>query len=227
MPMTSSLCLPPITRVVPVAGVALLLLSLAACRSVPVSPDPEGDPIRIGSVHAYPDHRMLVLTGYVNQVRGPVELLACGPGGKVHESVFVLFARPLDLQAALLLLGYKHGDPMPGLGAAPPAGDAVALWVTWEDEHGNPQTRRAEEFLLNVRDDVPLTRETWIFNGSSIEDGLFMAGAEESFIATYWDPWAILNLASELGAYDEWLFVNPDTVPPLHTPVRMFMRPSR
>ncbi|HMP72443.1 MAG TPA: YdjY domain-containing protein [Kiritimatiellia bacterium] len=188
--------------------------------------EPEGQPVMIGGVQAYPESRMLVISGYVNQVVGAIELLACSPRGKVHESVFVLWARPLDMQSALLLLGYRHGPPMAGLGQGPPVGDPVEVWVQWTDEAGRDHLRRGEEFMFSLRDAKPLRRERWIFNGSTFEDGLFMAGAEDSLVATYWDPWAILNLESDLGAADTWVVVNTNTVPPLHTSIRFMVRPG-
>ena len=46
--------------------------------------------------------KTVTTTGWVNQIAGPIEVLACGIQGKVHESIFVLALNPLDLQEALL-----------------------------------------------------------------------------------------------------------------------------
>ena len=167
--------------------------------------------------------RELIVTGYVNQVRGAIELLACGTGGKVHESVFVLFVEPKDLQAGLLLLGLKHGAPMPGIGMEPPEGDEVVIEVEWE-QAGQIHRRNAEYFVFNAKKREQAEHDTWIFNGSTVEDGLFMAGAEESLIATYWDPWSIINIESELGGDDEILTVYEERVPPMHHNISMRIR---
>ncbi|HMO50236.1 MAG TPA: YdjY domain-containing protein [Kiritimatiellia bacterium] len=178
-----------------------------------------------GSVQLDPGHRAMMVSGYVNQVEGAIELLACGPGGKVHESVFVLFAEPADIHAGLLLLGFTHGEPMAGLGEGPPRGDSLILDVEW-DADGQTVRERAERFVFDFITQRPARHGAWIFNGSMVEDGYFLARAEESLIATYWDPWAIINLQSEAGADDERLGVNRSVVPPRLTPVRMIIRPD-
>lgn len=178
----------------------------------------------VGSVRVDPRTRTVIARGWVNQVSGPIELLACGPGGKTHESVFVLEVHPLDLQTGLLLLGLQPGRPPAGRGEGPPEGPGLDLWVEWE-QNGRRRSSRAERFVWNVETRRRLPDTTWVFTGSVIEDGEFMALAEESLVATYWDPWAIINLGADCGADDEILWVNPRAVPPLNTPITMRFQP--
>lgn len=197
----------------------MVMLAVVGCSSLPRSP--KLDPTRwqtLGTVQLDPVARCVMATGYINQVEGAIELLACGPGGKVHESVLVLQVNPLDLQTALLLLGLKSGPPMPELGVGPPQGDRVRVWVQWRAQQGAvvlPLERLAYEW----RRKRPLRTDGWVFTGSVVENGKFKAMAEESLIASYWDPWAILNVQSPLGADDDALSVHRAEVPPLHTPV--------
>lgn len=178
----------------------------------------------LGTVHVDPATRTVSVDGWVNQVSGPIELLACGKAGKTHESVFVLDVNPLDLQTGLLLLGLKPGTPPTGLGEGPPGGPDLEIRVEWK-EKGKLRTLPAERFVLNLETKKPLTAVPWLFTGSVIEDGEFKALAEESLVATYWDPWAIINLGAACGTNDEILYVNPRTVPPLNTPITMRFQP--
>ncbi len=198
------------------------MLLPVGCSTVPRPGDRDEQIIRLGTVEIHPSTRTLVTTGYVNQVVGLIELFACGPKGKTHESVFVLFANPLDIQTGLLLLGLKHGEPMASLGMGPPEGDTVDLTVEWE-EAGEKRRIPAED-LVQVRETGSLLDGDWVFNGSVIIGGQFKALAEESLIATYWDPWAIINTGSPYGADDEALRVNTNTVPPLHTNIRLLIQ---
>lgn len=177
----------------------------------------------VGSVQVDPAKRAVIARGWVNQVIGAIELLACGPGGKAHESVFVLDVNPLDLQTAILLLGVKPGMAPTGLGAGQPKGTGCDLWVDWQ-ENGRTRSERAERFVFNVENRKVLPKTPWIFTGSVIEDGEFRALTEQSLIATYWDPWAIINLPLTCGSNDEILVVNTNTVPPLKTPITMRMQ---
>lgn len=188
-------------------------------------PQPEPSPVRwegttaiLGSVQVDSQTKTVTATGWVNQIEGPIEVLACGIKGKVHESVFVLALNPLDLQAALLLAGLKGGEPMPSIGEGPPKGAPVDLWVEWQ-AGGELRKARAESFVWNKQENAVLPETPWTFTGSVVKDGQFKALAEESLVVTYWDPYAILNIPLPCGADDEILSVNTNTVPPYETPV--------
>ena len=188
-------------------------------------PQPEPSPVRwegataiLGSVRLDSATKTVTATGWVNQTDGPIEVLACGLEGKVHESVFVLALNPLDLQAALLLAGLKGGEPMAEIGQGPPRGAPVDVFVDWQagDES---KSARAETFVWNVEEKSALPETPWTFTGSVVKDGQFKALAEESLVVTYWDPYAIVNLPLPCGANDEILAVNSNAVPPYRTPV--------
>lgn len=197
---------------------------LAGCTSTSVpnlGPSPRWVPVGQARVDA--DTRTVVVTGYVNMVEGPIELLACGAGGKRHESIFVMEASPVDLQTALLLAGARAGKPMRGVGEGPPHGSALDLWVEWKDGAAR-RIERAEHFIFNHETRRPLDPTPWMFTGSVIEDGKFRALSEESFVATYWDPWAVVNIGSRVGANDEILSAMPDRIPAVETPVTFYLR---
>lgn len=205
--------------------VMLLLGFVAGCVSPPDrKPEPPARPLPFGSVMIDAGRREMIMTGFVNQVEGALELLACGPGGKTHESALLLFVEPNDMQAGLLLLGLRHGPPMPGVGMGPPLGDKVSLTVVWEID-GVEQCAAAETFLYDIKKSRAAKHGAWIFNGSVTENGRLKAMEEESLITSYWDPWSIINLSADIGADDDRISVNPSTIPPLHTPVRLVVRP--
>jgi hypothetical protein len=176
--------------------------------------------ISIGSVTVDVDGRFIEVPGQVNMSEGCVELLACGPGGKTHESVFVVHASPTDFHAAILLLGLRPGtapDLALGLG---PEGPAVGILVSWEQD-GRQVKIEAEQTLFNTADNTTFRDAGWAFTGSEVVDGFFMAEVEESFVATYWDRWAILNLSHPAGIDDTLIFANPEVLPPKDTEVVM------
>lgn len=194
-------------------------------------PQPEPTPVRwqgatavLGAVQLDTATRTVSATGWVNQTEGPIEVLACGTKGKVHESVFVLALNPLDLQAAFLLAGLQGGEPAPALGEGPPRGAPVDIFVAWQDG-GETRRARAETFVWDVANNAVLPETPWTFTGSVVKDGEFKALVEESLVVTYWDPYAIVNLPLPCGANDEILHVNTNTVPPYETPVTFFFTP--
>lgn len=149
---------------------------------------------RVGSVVLNSAERSLVCPGRVNMdAGGPIELLACTPGGKVHESVFTLSVQPRELQVALLLLGLREGRnpavelPEDAPEPTAPPGDALLISVEWtppkqdkegtEDEAtpvaGKPAAKpmrrvAAEQFLYNRRTKKVLAQAEWVFLGSRL-----------------------------------------------------------
>ena len=86
-----------------------------------------GGRYQVGAAVIDTQSRSVQVTGRVNMDHGAVELLACTPAGKVHESVLCLDVEPYHLQVALLLLGLardESGDVVhrgPGKPAGPDA----------------------------------------------------------------------------------------------------------
>ena len=95
--------------------------------------------------------------------------------------------------------------------------------MDWQQD-GEAKTARAETFVYDAQAKSALPETPWIFTGSIFLEGEFKASAEESLVVTYWDPWAIINIALSCGTNDEILIVNTNTVPPLKTPVSMRMK---
>lgn len=234
-------------RILPAAAIAVSAAALFAAAPAPATPvsdsmppilpvgsEPqpppsparwEGADVHFGDVLLETATKTVVVTGWVNQTEGPIEVMVCGLKGKVHESVLVAPVNPLDLQSACILAGMKGGKPMPEFGMGPPDGSPVDIFVEWEDG-GETKRARAETFARHAVTKEPLPDAPWLFTGSMFKDGEFKAFAEESLVVTYWDPYAILNLASELGRDDEILEANPDAIPPYSTSVRILLRPA-
>lgn len=177
-----------------------------------------GGLVRVGTVEVDTEQKTVVATGWVNQVQGPVEYLAVGPKGKTHESVFVLDLRAADLHAALLLLGLEPGTPGPHIGTGPISGPAVRMNVLAEGR--DPVS--IEQFVeVPATSNAPLS-STFLFTGSVFEDGYYLAATEQSYVAVFWDPWAILNYElPAAGTNDEYLVVREGIVPPRDTSIRI------
>jgi len=174
--------------------------------------------LSIGSVTVDVNNRYIEIPGRVNMTEACVELLACGPGGKTHESVFVVNASPTDFQAAMLLLGLRPGiapDLSRGLG---PEGPPIGIEISWVQD-GRKFTVPGEQALSNRVEEAVLNSAGWAFTGSEVVDGYFMAEVDETFVATYWDPWAIINLSDPAGINDSLIVPNPKALPPIDTEV--------
>lgn len=228
----------------------LLLVFLILCLPValaaeqpepaPAAPEPRirktgPDTYLVGTVQLDAAARTISCPGQVNMARGgPIELLACLPWGKTHESVLTLDVVPMDLQVALLLLGLLPGRnpavhyPADSPAARRPPGDPVLVSVQWplppaEGEAPKVQTVRAESLLLNVQTEKPLARAKWVFLGSRLNNGRFGADVDGTLITTYHDPLSILELADETANDDIYYNVNEALCPPVGTAVTLII----
>lgn len=156
---------------------------------------------------------------------GPVEYYAVTPDGKTHESVIALDIKPLHLQTALLLLGLDYGQNLQMQGdTAAPAGDSVLISVSWQLD-GDSITVPASSLLYNTMSEEPDEDGPWVFTGSMMYEGRFLADYEGSIIATYSDPVAILNTPMS-GRYDDTSFdVNEALTPPVGTEILLIIKP--
>jgi len=184
----------------------------------------EDDIYRVGRVVADLKHREVILHGWVNMNSGLVEYVACSAGGKLHESMLVMDTKPRHLQAALILLGLEsqgdflfQGDPRPA------RGDRVSLWIEWGQAEAESRCR-VEELIFDTKQQAPMEPTDWIFTGSRIYNGKYLADIEESLIATFHDPAAIINNPLEGGSDDTLYYVNSDLVPQKGTSVTVRVR---
>jgi hypothetical protein len=179
---------------------------------------------RLGNVTIDSERRQISMAGKVNMDHGIVELLACAPGGKVHESVLVLDVVPYHFQVALLLLGLKPGGGLEYQGdPRTPTGDSVDVIVSWTQADTQVSVR-AEQLVWDLQQKTAMQTTPWIFVGSKVVDGTFLADVERSLITTYHDPTAILDNPLPSGGNDEISVVNRELIPPVGTPVVVTVR---
>lgn len=163
----------------------------------------------------------VTIKGEVNMREGIVEYIACSNMGKLHESVLKLDVEPYYLQIALLLLNLEPGQkPISGQGSVEtPEGDPVEIWVMWKDANDKIQKYRGEDLVLDNRTQKAMHQPNWVFTGSQVLQGKFMAQVEKSIVATYHDPFAIIDHQLATGADDTIYVANNKILPPVGTEV--------
>ena len=160
----------------------------------PEAQDPDGmnqvvEQFRAQGVDLDLDRGTITLEAAICQRVEPLEyLLVLQPQGKDHEAMFSTRDISAEaLNAAMLLLGVEKGvngkftatDPPPTdeqiqQGVAPytftPAsGDGLYIYAEWEHEVGGQLDTfrfRAEDLILNIRDERTYARGRWVYLGS-------------------------------------------------------------
>jgi hypothetical protein len=180
--------------------------------------------------------RRISFPGTVNQREGLIEYLLVNEKGKAHESLLATSVLPLDIHLAMLLVGLKEdqianaNEPVPPsaidsayLRSAPPLkGAAVRLSVSWT-ENGQRREISPDEWIFNLQTNRTMTPGPWTYNGSLVQDGVFLATQELSIVAVITDPTALVNNPRAGYDNDEIWQVRDKVVPPLDTPVEISM----
>lgn len=191
---------------------------------------------RLGEIRIDAKAREVSFPGVVNMREGgPIEYVLVHETGKVHEAIFTTAVPPLHLQIALKLLKYKdgHGDVFNRLlapevlekegGEKKDRGNEVTVRFTVADEEPVP----ASETIIDGATANPMEDAPWIYTGSTIEDGTFMAEAEGSIVAIYLDHLAMFNMAREGADTDDRWGANSKAIPDIGTKVTLHLAPAK
>ena len=176
----------------------------------------------VGGCTIIKEHNRVEFPATINMKEGMLEYVLVGSAGKLHESLLQTQIEPYALQIAILLTGLEGSTkPLAAQGqTAKPEGDLINIWLSW-DENGQGKKIPIEEcVLVNQK---PISDIPWVYTGSFIVDGVFMAQGEKSIVAVYHDPAALIDHQLESGANDEVWTVNSIAVPEIGTNVKVII----
>lgn len=188
-------------------------------------------PYQLGPISVWEQERRIEVAAVVNMNRidmGPIELLVTANGGKLHESVLVIPCKPVLLHTALGLIGLNPGGGgrYPG-DPAPLFGDALYIYVSWQDSNGQKRTVRGEDLVWDAKHGQSMPHTHWVFTGSrtarnrTTGQAMFMANQQGVVVATYYDPDAVINNPLAERTDDTVYFANEKVVPPCGTKVNI------
>ncbi|HOX06789.1 MAG TPA: YdjY domain-containing protein [Planctomycetota bacterium] len=235
-------------------ALALLLAGTVSARAGEAAPQAgpkeDADPknvFKIGKVTCHKAERRIEVDGKICIQEGAIEYLAVLAGGKEHESVLTFDCKAIDLNLAMIGLGYKAAGPAKK--ADDPnilRGDPVYLSVEWAEEGGKARRIRAEELLYNRATKKAMRQTAWIFTGSDFardpdtgklyidpetKRTVFLADLERNLIAIYFDPVAIFNSPLDTANNDlqktiNYYVANKDVCPKPGTLVKLVLEPA-
>ncbi|MEO1236717.1 MAG: YdjY domain-containing protein [Planctomycetota bacterium] len=164
-----------------------------------------------------------------------LELLACRPGTREHESIVTVDADARHIQLALLLLGLEAGSPARAeevdgeIVFYSPTGPRVELFFVLDE---SPQTPiPARDWVVSQTTGEPLPDNVWLFVGSQVIDFdgqrhfLAEANGTVASLVNFGDE--LLGRAtdvSEAGGNGFWT-TDPDTIPPEGTRLTLRIKP--
>ena len=161
----------------------------------------------LGKVRLDKKRRTVAFPATVNIKDSLIEYLVVTDNGKTHESLLRTEAEPYQIHTAMLLLGAKgantNGSPKPENPVL--SGEKVALEIGWK--HRRKAKRYPAEYLVfNRRTRSAMASGVWIYNGSRIGEGMFVAQRDGSVVSLITDPDALVNNSGADREDDEnWL----------------------
>jgi hypothetical protein len=193
----------------------------AAVTNPPLQKIDEGI-FQIGGVLLNKNERTISFPATINMTNGPVEYLLVTSVGKLHESVLKSEVEPMHIQVAALLLGAKGAQTnltVQQFDSKEIPGERIRLWIS-SKAGGNVKKIPAEDLVFNTQSNRPMSRGAWVYNGSQIHNGTFIAQRDGLLVSIISDPLALINNPRVGRQNDEIWFVNSNSVPPLNTPVQ-------
>ncbi len=165
-----------------------------------------------------------------------LELLACSPKSREHESILTVPARPSHIHVALLMLGLEAGSPMrswlEGDEAkwSPPHGPKVRITILYE-ESGKRVEVPANEWIINQNTHEPMKGNIWLFAGSAIGE---VEGEKVYYADLNGTVVSLVNFGDDLLSRDTTMTNDDDNstwgtrtekIPPVGTKVTLRLTP--
>ena len=146
--------------------------------------------------------------------------------GKIHESLFRTKVRPQIFHTSLLLLKIKPVESFfENIWSDEPeqidySGKCFEILVTW-DENQTKRESSLEKLSTNQGKSKPDIGKLFIFTGSKMIEGNFLAESTGSIVAIYADDNAIINNSHYDSVNDDVWIANKQKMPPLEMPVKI------
>ena len=168
--------------------------------------------------------REVEVAGVVVLREGMLELFACSPGTREHESIVRISARPTHVYQALGLLGLEPGspprwDPEKERGFAA-TGPTLRLRVRYQRD-GRLQTDGIHKWMWDIMAGGPAPPTHWVFSGSLQDDRRRLAADYEGTVVCVVDfQAALISLPQSYSDSNEdlWLRPHAERIPPLGSP---------
>lgn len=181
-----------------------------------------GDGIfQIGEVRLDKNKKTVSFPGSVNLTNVVIEYAVVGSVGKLHESLLATQAETYHIHLAMLLLGMTNQTASVESGQ-PLTGTPIYIWVTWKSD-GKDQKVRLEDLICKQQHGKPMARGIWIYNGSRVLQGVFMAQASGSIASIIEDIDALINNPRKGREDDTIWFPNEKVAPPLNVPLTIIL----
>jgi len=172
---------------------------------------PNGD-MKLGTLVLSPTTRELSFPAKFVLGRGVLEVVVATPTGRLHETLLVADVSPLQIQSLLYVLHYNNGPRLTDSTGRP--GDLIDIFIEWITAEGKTVREPVEKWMLDLRTGQAMIPKGWVFVGSTIREGKFLADLEGNVVINYSVGSTILDIPDAQGTDDTIFEVNADKKQP-------------
>ena len=179
----------------------------------------------LGKVRLDKARRTVSFPAVLNMNAGLIEYLVVTESGKTHESLVRTDVAPYQIHLAMLLLGAQgagtnafpenHTNPLPG--------DPVRIELVWKVK-GKEQRLAAEATLRKRATHAEVSPGVWIYTGSRVIEGTFLAQEIGSIVSLIEDPDALINNPRPGRENDELWEIKPRGLPALDSSLQVILK---
>ena len=194
----------------------------------------------MGDVRIDKAQRTVSFPARLNLNQGPMEYLLVTSWGKTHESVLKTDTEPFRIHLAMILLdtniaakfgGTNGPEVHTGGFVSNPSkerlpGVPVSIDFKWTAD-GKEIQKRAQDLIYNNDQKSPMRNGDWVYTGSRIAEGLFLAEIDGSVISLVTDAESLINNEGTGHDNDTIWYVNTNSLPPTNIPVTVNIKLTR
>lgn len=171
-----------------------------------------------------------------------IELLACMPRSRVHESLITVKAKPSHIHGAMLIAGYKPGNPWRAekikdtwkYYAA--KGELVTISILYKDKKGKTIEVAPSDWIVETQTNKKLPDSNWMFTGSRV---LNVQGKKLYAADLEGNLFTLVNFGDEVfarqtkleggqgGAGGDTWRANTKVIPPVGTKLILRIQPAK
>lgn len=201
----------------------------------------DGDRLQIGEVIFNAKTREIRFPAAVNMAGEELlEFAIVHVNGKVHEALLITEISATDLNIAFKLLRYQpsaefyplmekdgsYSDKFPEVPAAVKDAARIDIAVEWK-EGDKTRTAKLHEWISHASTGKPMAADPWVYGGSGIHEGKFMAETSGDLAAIFLSNSALINFSGKDNNSDEVWLPFPKRVPPEGTKVTVIIAPFK
>jgi len=182
----------------------------------------DGGSVCVGGITVDPRSRSVSFAATMNLAQGVLEVIIATPEGRLHEALLKSEVSPLRLQALLYTLNLNNGPRQRD--STGRMGDLVDIDIEYSGADGKTVRAPVESWIRDTRTGAPLKRIGWVFTGSAMRDGVFLAEEEGNICINYSVGSTILD-SPDPQSLDDTIHVVETlrTEPALGSPVKVII----